>query len=391
MISYEEALSIINQAVFSEKVEEVELQDSLHRILAGDLTSDMNMPPFDKSAMDGYACRNQDIQNELTVIETIPAGKKPEKKISENTCAKIMTGAIVPDGADCVLKVEDTETCGENKIRFTQPKTKSNICYLGEDVKKGDIVLKSGTFIKPQHIAVMASIGAAKVPVSRQPRVGVIPTGDEIVEPDKTPLESQIRNSNGAQLMAQLKRMNIPADYLGIARDAENHTLATIMEGVERNDIILLTGGVSKGDFDLVPDILEQAGFDILFRTVAVQPGKPTLFARKGDKYCFGLPGNPVSSFIQFELMVKPLLFLFMGTSYKPPQIKMAFGTDYQRRKSHRRSFMPVYLSEEGTVMPVEYHGSAHIHSLIRADGLISIPVGETTIKKGDWVYVRQI
>lgn len=404
MIKFEQAYKIVSEAGIKLGTETVPLNESLGFVLAEDVKSDMNMPPFDKSAMDGYACKEVDMANELEVVEIIPAGKIPKKTIGKNQCAKIMTGSMIPKGADCVIIVEDTEDISNNIIRYTKPvpeinacqvetgnKPNVNICYLGEDIQTGNTVLEKGTLIKAQHIAIMASVGCTKVLVYRKPKVAVLPTGDEIVEPHIKPDISQIRNSNGSQLVAQLKAMGIEANYFGIARDTESATMELIKKAYEENDVILLTGGVSMGDFDLVPAILKNLKFELLFESVAVQPGKPTVFGKKGNKYCFGLPGNPVSSFVQFELLTKPLLYLLMGQNYTPLNLKLPLSKDFKRKKAARLSWMPAVFNDDGTILPVEYHGSAHINGLGVAQAIMAIPIGVTELKKGDLVDVRQI
>lgn len=393
MIEIEEAFNIVLNSVQSIlDSERIDFTDSLGRFLAEDVTSDMNMPPFDKAAMDGYACRREDLGNELKVIEVLPAGKVPEKSIGKNQCAKIMTGAIVPDGADCVIMVEYTEEIDGNSIRFTFDHTNNNICYFAEDIKEGDLVLEKGVKIKPQHIAVMASVGCTRPLVFKQPIVGIISTGDELVEPEIFPDKSQIRNSNGHQLIAQVNRVGAIPNYFGIAEDSEEVTFNTITKALEENDIVLLTGGVSMGDFDFVPDIMIKCGVDIKFRSLAVKPGKPTIFGtRNSNTFIFGLPGNPVSSYTQFEILVKPLIGKLMGSGELPLKIKLPMGIEYNRRKSFRKSYIPVTISKDGKVYPVEYHGSAHIHSYIDADGITSIDIGKEKIEKGELVDVRQI
>ena len=393
MINFEDALKIVLESVNpSGKTEKVEFVNSLNRILAMDVYSDMNMPPFDKSAMDGFACRMEDIANELQVIEVLPAGKIPENKVGPNECIKIMTGAIIPDGADCVLMVEHTEKTENGRIRFLKENTKSNICYFAEDIKEGALVLEKGIRIKPQHIAVMASVGCTLPEVYLKPKVAIISTGDELVEPDSFPAKSQIRNSNGYQLIAQVERAGAIADYMGIVEDSEEATYNTIKSALENNDVVLLTGGVSMGDFDFVPDIMKQLDIDIKFQKVAVQPGKPTTFGTaKNNKFVFGLPGNPVSSYAQFELLVRPLLAKMMGQKINDRILKLEMGTDYSRKRSARKSFIPVNIGGDGKVYPVEYHGSAHIHSYVFADAMVAIDIGVSELKKGVIVDVRQI
>ncbi len=391
MITFAEALDIVLDNNVLTGVKEVPLSKACGRVLSVDVHSDMNMPPFDKSAVDGFACRRKDITNILTVLETISAGKAPTMKIGENQFSKIMTGAMLPEGADCVLMVEDVQAIDWNKVQFTKDNTANNIAYKAEDIKTGDLVMQKGTLLLPEHIAVLASVGCHSPKVNNKPNVGIISTGDELVEPDEVPTISKIRNSNSWQLLAQAKKMKTKANYLGIASDNEEDTLAKINQALVENDVVLLTGGVSMGDFDLVPDMMQKAGITILFRSISIQPGKPTVFGRKGDKFCFGLPGNPVSSFVLFEILVKPLLYKMMGHHFQPLTFKMPFGMDYARRRSDRLSILPVMITPNGTVEPVNYHGSAHIHSLTFAHAYAFVPIGETTIKKGDMIDVRLI
>lgn len=404
MVKFEEALEIVLATEIETGTEKVKLKKALGRILAQDIFSDIDMPPFNKSAMDGYACRAEDLFNELEIIEIIPAGKTPEKIIGKNQCAKIMTGAPLPEGADTVFIVEESSEIAENKVKFTGRskkldscsaesgnKAKENICFIGEDIKKGQKVLEKGTLIKSQHIAVLASVGCVKPAVSKKPKVAVIATGSELVEPHKKPSISQIRNSNGSQMMAQLIESNVKAKYYGIADDNEQTTEEIFKKAMSESDIIMLSGGVSEGDFDFVPHILKKAGFEIKFDRIAVQPGKPTTFATNGNKICFAMPGNPVSSFVQFEILLKPLLYKIMGHNFVSNNIILPMGKDFYRKKTERLSWIPVNINEKGQIIPVEYHGSAHINGLSPAHGLIAVPIGVNSLKKGELVYVRQI
>ena len=391
MILLEKALKIVLDSAFELGIEKVSLNNSLNRILAKDILSDMDMPPFDKSAMDGYACRKQDLKNELKIVETIIAGKAPEKGIQKNQCSKIMTGSMVPEGADCVIMVEHTKEIGENKIVFTEEKTNQNIAFKAEDINTGDVVLKKGILIRAQHIAVLASVGCTMPSVYKRIKVGVISTGSELVEPDKKPGLSQIRNSNAYQLISQIEQIGCIPNYVGIAIDTPEASLKAIKTALNENDVILLSGGVSMGEFDFIPDILKELNVKIFFQTLAVQPGKPTVFGMKEKKFIFGLPGNPVSSFNIFELLSKPLLYKMMGYNYKPLSIKLPLAKSYERKKAKRLSFIPVKITDEGKVLPIEYHGSAHSKALVNADGLISVPIGVTKINEGELVDVRQI
>lgn len=391
MISFNEAYNIVTNSSCFPNIEQIELATVAGRILARDVVSDMDMPPFDKTAVDGYACRMNDIKNELQIIEIIPAGKIPKKKIAQGQCAKIMTGASIPEGADCVIMVEHTEEIKTDSIKFTKEFTAKNICYRAEDVKKGEVVLKAGTLIDAQHIAVLASVGCVNPLVYVRPSVAVISTGNELVEPGVVPNSAQIRNSNAYQLVAQIQKAGAIANYVGIAEDTEEATFEIITKALLKNDLIILTGGVSMGDFDYVPKVLTQIGFKTLFHSIAVQPGRPTVFAKYNNQFCFGLPGNPVSSFIQFELLVNPLLLKMMGTTFNPVVFKLRLANDYIRNRSDRLSVVPVIIQKDNSVIPSEYHGSAHIHALTLANGIMFVPIGITSIKKGEIADVRQI
>jgi molybdopterin molybdotransferase len=399
MVLFEDALNTVLSQEFKMGSERVSLSDSLGRILAEDIRSDMDMPPFDKSAMDGYACRMADLpdpmadpQNTviLKVIETIPAGKTPSETIMQGQCAKIMTGAMIPPGADCVVMVENTDTAGENLVRINRHGITKNICYRAEDIKQGERVLQKGLQIAPAHVAVLAGVGAVNPLVAKLPRVGIISTGDELVEPGVIPDTAQIRNSNAWQLEAQLRTVPAIPCYLGIAPDEGPELRKIIEEALAGNEVILLTGGVSMGDFDFVPAILQEAGIEILFKSIALQPGKPTVFGRRGNKFVFGLPGNPVSSFVLFEMMVRPFLQQMMGCFRYPVTFKLPMGVDFSRRKSVRKSMIPVII-KEGAVFPVEYHGSAHINAYTLDNGIMPVEIGITGISKGEEVHVRPL
>ncbi len=391
MISFEEALKLILENAHTTGTETKEFVNSLNRVLAEDIVSDVDMPPFNKSAMDGYACRSKDLQNELEVVEVIPAGYWPKKEVGENQCSKIMTGAPLPQGADTVIMIEYVKEVAENKIIFTKENTKSNICLLGDDVKTGDIVLKKGTLIKAKHIPVLASVGATKVKVFKQPHVAVVSTGNELVEPNITPQPSQIRNSNGYQLVAQVKELGLPATYYGIARDTFEDTKALFQKAIVDSDVVIMSGAVSVGDYDFVPDVLKQSGFDIHFHGVSVKPGKRTIFGTQENKWFIGVPGNPVSAFVQFETLIKPLLYKIMGSNTFSPILQLPLENDYKRRKAERKAYEPIMITAHGTAMMMEYHGSAHINSLSYADGLMEIELGTKEIHKGTLVYVRPI
>ncbi|PKO97242.1 MAG: hypothetical protein CVU12_01785 [Bacteroidetes bacterium HGW-Bacteroidetes-7] len=425
MISFEEALKIVLENAQYLSHESVKLEDSAGRVLAIDIHADRDMPPFDKSAVDGYAFKRDELGKPLRIVENIAAGYVPKKEIISGTCSKIMTGAMIPAGADFVVMVEDTvEVNGFMELREKEEefRKRNNICYKGEDIKEGDLLLSRGTLISAAATAILASSGFSVVSVSKAPIVGILSTGDEIVEPDVTPLESQIRNSNGWQLRLQALSTGSAVKYYGIVKDTPELLHKALTKSVQECDITIITGGVSAGDFDYVPGIIKECGFNILFDKVSVQPGKPSTFAVKKaypnentaeNKDCiiedyiygnidnnslqqkqnrrtstvsnviFALPGNPVSSLIQFEMLVKPYIIRSMGGNYLPLKLSLPAAEDFTRKNAERLSLIPVAINPDGTFMPVRYNGSAHIAAMAHADAIAEIPVGVKQILAG--------
>jgi len=391
MVTLDEAFGIVMNSVCETKTETISFRDCYGRILDEDIVSDIDMPPFNRSAVDGYACHLTDLNNELEVVEVIAAGKEPMKKVGIDQCSKIMTGAVVPDGCDIVFMIEDSRNLPDGKIRFTGEDRKLNVSLKGGDTRKGDIVIKKGKFIRPQEIALIASVGHPEVQVKKRPTVGIISTGDELVDTAEVPGVAQIRNSNAYQLNAQVTRAGGTGIDYGIAPDNEIITYEMIMRAIHESDIVIITGGVSMGDFDFVPSVLHRAGVNILFDQVNVQPGKPTIFGVHSEGIVFGLPGNPVSSFVQFELLIRPLINRMMGFIWIPTEHKLPMAVNYERKSSLRLGQVPVMIDKNMEVMPVDFHGSAHIAALSYSDGIISMNPGIKTLVKGEIVNVRQI
>ena len=375
---------------FATDAVELDITECVGCVAAEDVVSDVDMPPFNKSAMDGYACRLSDLNRDLEIIESVPAGSVPNKNITEATCSKIMTGARVPEGADCVIMVEYTKEVNENKVRFIGKNTKSNICLQGEDVKKGDVVINKGDIIQPATVGLAASVGKLKLKVYKSPVVAIIATGDELVEPNQTGSEVQIRNSNSYNIQAQLKQVPATVKYLGIVKDNKAEIEKAIGEALADTDILILTGGVSMGDKDYVPEILNSMGLKLLFHNIAIQPGKPVAFAAGENKFCFALSGNPVSSLLQFELLVRPFVYKLMGNNYSPRIIKTKLMQDKKRKKAERLQFFPVSF-DNGTARIIEFHGSAHIAGLHKADGFGIFEIGEQEIQSGDEIRILLI
>ena len=388
MIPFDDAFEIVSAHTLDVGVEPLSIQHAVGRILAQDVAADMDFPPFDKSAMDGYACRAEDIFQPLAILETIPAGTLPTQTIGAGQCSKIMTGAKVPEGAGCVFMVEQAEELVEGRVSFTGKKVPGNICWQGEDLKTGDVVLEVGTKIEPAHIAVLAGVGCVVPVVVKLPTVGILVTGSELVDPSRKPSAAQIRETNGYQLRAQLDVIGIGCSYYGVIEDDESKIETVLLQAMDENDVVLICGGSSVGDFDFVPVLLEKHCERMLIEKIDIKPGKPLMFATHSSGVCFGMPGNPVSTYVLMELLVKPYLLKSMGYTTESRIVPLKLNKDLKIRCARRQTFVPVRLVDGG-VERVAFHGSAHIHAMCNADGLIDLPKGENFYEAGSLVHVR--
>lgn len=391
MISFEDAFTISLKAAQQSSPGNisVSLYQSVGYVLQETVISKQNLPPFSKAAVDGFAILEADMNKELPIAGTITAGQVHDYQIQSGICYKIMTGAAVPANAEIVVMQEYVEE-QDGKIRIQKTPSKSNLIVEGEDASAGDELLSPGTYLQPKDIGILATAGYDTVSVSRKPAVGVLNTGSELTEPGQQPQGFEIANSNGPQAIAQLKQLSLEGNYLGIASDDPDKTHEMVRRGTEENDVLLITGGVSEGNYDLVAQTLKELDFEILFDKVAIQPGKPTTLAKRDQKYVIGLPGNPVSSFVIFKLFAEPFLITWMGGRWQDPAVKLPMGKPVSRKKSHREKWIPVNLID-GTIIPVEYHGSAHIHSISFASHIMKIPAGTKELKTGDLTFVRPL
>jgi len=398
MIQVQEALDTILAKINFKGVEKVPLEQALGRVLAEDVVSRINNPPMDNSAMDGYALIAEDIQSatpenpvKLEMVEEIAAGYTAKGVLQPGQAMRIMTGAPIPAGANAVLMQEDTKKDG--KIIFCEDKAdvEENIRKAGEDVKIGEVVLKKGIPLSPAHIGMLAVVGRSQIAVSQRPIVAILSTGDEILELDETPEGPQIFNSNGHMLAAQIKSAGGLPVYLGIAKDTE----IDLMEKFEwalQADIVVSSGGVSVGDYDLVKSSLQKMGQDMLFWKVAMKPGKPLAFGRIGETPIFGLPGNPVSSFVSFEQFVRPSLKKALGCSDLSHKTVKAKLTRTIKKKPGRLHFLSAVVSWTGgeyTVTPAGEQGSGILKSASNANGLLIFPLEADEIKQGQEVAVQ--
>ena len=414
MITVEQALDIIRQNIPPTQFEKIALADSLNRVLAEDVFSDVDMPPFDKSAMDGYAVRSEDIKLppvELEVLEIVPAGKMPTKEVKPGKAIKIMTGAPVPRGADAVIMVEQTkyEPATRTVRCLSTIEKDANICFKAEDINAWAKVISRDTKITPQVIGLLAAVGKDKVLVYKYPSVAIATTGDELVEINQKPKGAQIRNSNTYSLLAQLTNIGMPVTSLGIVRDDIDIMMEKVSVGL-KSDMLILTGGVSMGDYDIVEDVFKKLGVRILFDKVAIKPGKPAVFGvgPKGN-LVFGLPGNPVSAFVITEIFIKEALSLLCNDATIKNRIIEATLAAPIEITSNRQQYLGARILPDGKVEPIKGHGSltyqpladmrgpprsggsADILSLSRADGFIIVPPDSPPLPIGNRVKMMCI
>lgn len=394
MLTVEQAAAAVLAQVPAPRETTVEIDVSLGHVLAETVTADVAMPPWDKSAMDGYAVRAADVARapcELEVLEEIPAGKAPTRAIGPGQSSKIMTGAPMPEGADAVVQVEHTTPGPRVKIHRGVKKGQ-NVCLKAEDLKAGQTVLTPGMVLRPQELAVLATCGRRCVKVWRKPHCAVLSTGDELVEVDETPRGGQIRNSNSHSIAAQVRAMGLPCEMLGIVRDTIDATRERIRIGLQ-HDVLLISGGVSAGDYDFVIDALHAEGVETVFHQVMIKPGRPFTFGVRGDQRVFGLPGNPVSTLVIFEVYVRPFLGRMMGTAALDRLRLRARLAKPFSKASDRVQFMPGRLTRTGDEWRIElvpWHGSADIFGLVKADAFAIIPANEA-VEEGRFVDVMMM
>jgi molybdopterin molybdotransferase len=388
MIPLHRALDIIRSVTSDLRVETVLLEDALGRVLPRQILSPIDSPPFDKSAMDGFAVRGDEDSTELRVVESVAAGGVPARRLGRGECTRIMTGAMLPPGSGRVIRRENVKEDG-GMIRVLSAEKADNVIHRGASIKAGQPVLKPGV-IGPRETGALAASGVGRVEISASPRIAILCTGPEI-RPAGSPLRpGEIYDSNGPQLRALLAEMRCPAALLPGVEDSVGALTAAIVEAVKSCDVLLLTGGVSAGDFDHVPGCLRELGAEILFHGVAIKPGKPVLFARRGGQHIFGLPGNPVSTFVTFEVFVKPFLYRRMGIDWVPALRQGALSQAVTRSSAGRTEFLPVRL-RQGRVELVSYNGSSHLNALLEADGFVTMDAGIHDLEEGMRVDVRPL
>ena len=392
MISADEALRIVLENTSRLGVERVPILQALGRVLAEEIRSPRDIPGFDNSAMDGYAVRSADVASasesspvRLEVIETVPAGKMPSKKVERGQAARTMTGAPIADGADAIIQVEKTRGSGATVEILAAAEARNFIRPRGEDLRQGEGVFSPGKTLAAADLGMLASLNRSMVEVYRRPRVAIVSTGDEIVEVDQVPTGAQIVNSNGYALAGAVEEAGGEPTILKIARDTEGEIRERLAEALTF-DAMLSTGGVSVGQFDHVKGALDALGLKQLFHGVAQRPGKPLKFGTVGYRAVFGLPGNPVSTLVCFYLYARAALRKMGGHQRLGlPRVQVRCATDI-KTAVNLTEFVRVTVAhgEDGLIAtPTGAQGSGMLSSVSRADGLLIGPAAETILKAG--------
>ncbi len=386
MISYEEAFGIVDAKtpVACVGVESLPVRLAAGRVLARDQVSCVDLPPFNKSAMDGFAITKGDLSDQYRVLETIAAGQVGRQPLATGACVKVMTGAAVPSEAGCVVRIEDVEQL-DGRVRVLRREDVSNICPQAEDVKRGETVLCAGTLLGSLEVSNLIACGVGEVEVSRKVRIAIISTGDEIVDDAKLLAPGKIMNSNGPLLSGLCEESCLEVVSNQTVPDDKDAITDALRTALSRSDIVALSGGVSVGEFDFVLDAIAGVGLDVNFTRVAIKPGKPTTYASTPGKAVFGLPGNPVAVYLGFHLFVRRAASLMSGRS-RGRGFTLALAGDFKRRKTDRAQFVPCWLTDDGCVEEVMCHGSAHLAALMRADGFFVVPVTVAELRKGERV-----
>ena len=393
-LSVDEALDRVLARIEPLAPTEVGLLDALGGVLTEDATADRDVPPFRNSAMDGYAVRGADVTRDgvtLRVVGTVAAVSMPDRAVDAGEAVRIMTGAPMPEGADTVVRVEDTDN-GTSVVTIVKSTAKGvAVRQAGEDLRRGEIVLARGTVLRHPEIGVLASIGRAKVNVVRRPNIAVLSTGDELVDIDEEPGPGKIRDANRYSLAAAVRATGCAAFELGIARDSADdlrHALGNAAFG----DLVVTSGGVSVGDHDHVKPVVDAMG-QMDFWSIALRPGRPLAFGelrtKRGAVPIFGLPGNPVSALLTFELFVRPALLKMSGrTKLHRPRVQARLLDKVEKPVGLRMFARGIYDAAAGTVRSTGPQGSGILRSMSLANALIDLPESTAAAGPGETVSV---
>lgn len=397
VLTFDQALEAVRKEIAGAAIhlstETIPLNNALGRTLAEDLTADRDYPPFARSARDGFALRSADAASApvtLRVIGEARAGGFYDGSVGSGECVSIMTGAPVPEGADSVVMVEHTRLEGASVTLLRPAPALDNIIPLGSEAAAGRKVLSRRKMIGPGAMGLAASIGMAGLRVFKQPEVAVLPTGDELVPVGAEPRWFEVRNSNSASLAAQVSLAGGIARPLPIAHDHEEHLRRLILEGLD-SDLLLLSGGVSAGKYDLVEKVLAELGAEFYFTGVAIRPGKPLVFGRVREKFFFGLPGNPISTYVTFQLFARPVVRALGGAPFQAQLFLGARLTRAVKRREGLTAFVPALATRENgapVVAPVEWQGSGDVAGFPAANCFLVLHPDRQSPTAGDWVDV---
>ena len=396
MLSYQEARQKVIEQVGEKKgpraTEQVRVGDALGYVLAQEVKTDREYPPFNRATRDGYAVFAADAKAGATLKCTgeIKAGDRVTKELWAETCVQIMTGAAVPSGADAVVMIEHTKRDGE-EVRFERAAvTGQNFVPRGSEARAGQTLLMPGMKLGYAELALAAQVGAAELKCAQKPRVAILSTGDEIVPVDSIPGRFQIRNSNSVSLAAQVRLAGGKPVLLGNAMDREDDLSSKIRRGLQE-DLLVLSGGVSMGKYDLVEKVLRELETEFYFDEVAIRPGRPAVFGKCGEKFVFGLPGNPVSTMVTFELFVVPAVDLLSGAEARGLPIVEARLGEAMNEKPGLTHFLPARMEGQGAereVKALKWHGSGDVAALGRANCFVVVPAEKEKLAVGERVEV---
>ena len=368
--------------------EEVTLECAAGRVLAEDVAADRDTPALPRSVRDGYAVRAADLPGELTVIGEVRAGEHYTGEVGPGQAVEIMTGAPLPAGADAVVMVEHTRRADSRVAIDKGAEAGQFINPRGCEAAAHEVVLRAGARLDYSGVAMLAAFGRSRAKVFRKPAVAILATGDEIVETDEAPREFQIRNSNAWSLAAQVARAGGVPRVLPVARDTMEHTRGLIEQGLEA-DLLLLSGGVSAGKYDVVEPVLASLGAEFFFDRVLIQPGQPLVFGRARERFFFGLPGNPSSTMVTFEVFARAALERLGGEAAPTLHMPWARLTRDFRHRAGLTRFLPARLSGDGgSVTPVEWQGSGDIPAITRANAYLVADPDRAEYPAGDWIRV---
>jgi molybdopterin molybdotransferase len=395
VLSYQQARELVISRLSAQhrepQTEAILLANSLARVLAQDILADRDYPPFDRSIRDGYAVRSADTRPDATLgcIGELKAGDTPSGAVQSGTCIQIMTGAALPPGADAVIMIEHTQ-CSAGTVTLDRAVSPGqHVVARGSEQLAGKLILSKGTRLGFAQIGVAAQVGAAQVTVYREPCIAILSTGDEVVDLTAAPGPFQIRNSNSVSLAAQVASLHGEPVLLGNAKDTLADLHAKISTGLE-SDALILSGGVSAGKYDLVEPVLKEFGAEFIFDAVAIRPGKPVVFGLCQGKPVFGLPGNPVSTMVTFDLFVRPAIDILSGTTPAGLPFVEAVVTQRLSEKPGLTHFLPA-ITEYGQpprVTPLVWQGSGDVVAMSRANCLLVVPPDRENIEPGEHVQV---